>query len=113
MLTDDKNRVIKIEVFQVLRLIFGELLSNVILYGSYARGDYDEESDMDIAAIVKCNRQELGSYQHLLVAEMSRLSLKYGLLINFIEIPEEDFEKYRKVMPFYRNIWEEGVILSA
>ena len=33
-----------------LREIFGEKLDSVILYGSYARGDYDEESDVDVMA---------------------------------------------------------------
>ncbi len=31
-----------------LREIFGEKLDSVLLYGSYARGDYDDESDVDI-----------------------------------------------------------------
>jgi uncharacterized protein len=29
----------------------GEKLEKVILFGSYARGDYDEESDIDIMVI--------------------------------------------------------------
>ena len=31
----------------------------IFLYGSYARGDYDDESDIDIAAVVKGRRPEL------------------------------------------------------
>ena len=36
--------------------VFGDSLVSVLLYGSYARGDYDEYSDVDIAAIVKGER---------------------------------------------------------
>ena len=28
--------------------LFGEKLKDIILFGSYARGDYDDESDVDI-----------------------------------------------------------------
>ena len=36
--------------------VFGDSLVSVLLYGSCARGDYDEYSDVDIAAIVKGER---------------------------------------------------------
>ena len=30
------------------KTLFGDNLDSVILFGSYARGDYDDESDIDI-----------------------------------------------------------------
>ena len=41
---------------ELLSKIYGEHLKTVILYGSYARGDYTENSDIDIMAV---------SYTHL------------------------------------------------
>ena len=35
-------------VKQALTQIYGERLSAVYLYGSYARGDYREDSDVDL-----------------------------------------------------------------
>lgn len=42
---------------------FGSKLDAVILYGSYARGDFDAESDIDIMVRVKLSQQDLKKYQ--------------------------------------------------
>jgi predicted nucleotidyltransferase len=36
------------ELIERVRPVFGDKLKKVILFGSYARGDYDAESDVDI-----------------------------------------------------------------
>ncbi len=91
------------------RSLFGKDLKQVILYGSYARGDYDSESDVDIAAIVNQPREALsGSYRRL--AEVaSELSLTYGLTVSPAVIPYNDYTKYATALPYYRNIRTEGV----
>lgn len=93
--------------------IVGSNLVEVILYGSYARGDFDEESDVDIALIVKNNRESMKAYRRDIVRLMSNLSLEYDALVSISCIPEADFEEYRDVLPYYRNIDNEGVRISA
>lgn len=45
------------EIFEKLipgfQVIFGDVLERIILYGSVARGTQTEESDVDIAVIVR------------------------------------------------------------
>ena len=38
---------------QELRRILGDKLTKIIVYGSYARGDFRENSDIDIMILVK------------------------------------------------------------
>ena len=42
--------------------IYGPHLKSVILYGSYARGDYTEDSDIDIMILVDLPNEKLDSY---------------------------------------------------
>jgi len=35
-----------------VRNVFGNIIEDIILYGSYARGDYTEESDIEVALIM-------------------------------------------------------------
>ena len=88
-------------------------LSEVILYGSYARGDFDEESDIDIAVIVDSSRELLRKYRKGLVEIMSNVSLEYDVVVNISCIPLKDFEEYKEVLPYYRNIDSEGVRIVA
>ena len=39
---------------EILRKIYGSHLKTVILYGSYARGDYKADSDIDIMILLSC-----------------------------------------------------------
>ena len=38
---------------EILRKIYGSHLKTVILYGSYARGDYKADSDIDIMILLR------------------------------------------------------------
>ncbi|HKM28177.1 MAG TPA: nucleotidyltransferase domain-containing protein, partial [Anaerovoracaceae bacterium] len=93
--------------------IVGDNLKEAILYGSYARGDFDDESDVDIALILDTDRLEAKRYKARLVQLMSELSLSNDILICISCIPNNEFEQYKSVLPYYKNIDNEGVRLSA
>lgn len=101
------------DIYRNMQAIFGDALIDVFLFGSYARGDYDEESDIDIAVIIKGDRKGLEKYHKSLTDEMINQSLKNDVLVSFVDIPQDDFEEYKEVLPFYKNICREGVRLSA
>ena len=96
-----------------IEMVITSDLAEVILYGSYARGDFDEESDIDIAVIVDSSRDLLRKYHKGLVEIMSNASLEYDVVVNISCIPLKDFEEYKEVLPYYRNIDSEGVRIVA
>ena len=106
------NRLLKI-IYTNMSIAIGESLREVILYGSYARGDYDNESDIDIALIVDMDRSEAEKLLRSLMSFASDFCLENDIVISLNCIPEKEFNHYKAVMPYYRNINEEGVRLSA
>ena len=76
--------------------IFGESMEKVVLYGSYARGDYDDESDIDIAIIAKGTDTELHSHHHAMVKEASRFKREYDKLVSLHEIPSDRYERFKE-----------------
>ncbi len=96
-----------------IRVLIGSGLSEIILYGSYARGDFDMESDIDIALIINEQREHLGKYRRELAVVMSELSLEYDTLVSISCIPLQEFEEYKGVLPYYKNIDLEGVRISG
>ena len=101
------------EINSEVRRIIDDGVSDIILYGSYARGDFDNESDIDIAVIVDSDRPDLKKYRKDIVSLMSDLSMEYEVVISITCIPLSDFVEYRDVLPYYRNIDSEGVRIVA
>lgn len=101
------------ETVRGLRAFFGDKLCSVILYGSYARGDYDEESDIDVMALVNMNKEELAAYRRKVCDFSSDLDLKYDVLLSIKLQDKETYEQWVTVLPFFRNIKKDGVLLNG
>jgi len=91
--------------------IYGNHLKAVILYGSYARGDYNENSDIDIMILVELSELEIKEYRHELSELTYEFNMQYDLDIKPIAKSMEIFMKWLDVYPFYKNVNEEGVAL--
>ncbi len=109
MCTRNELNIILQKLAEVYRSVYGGNLVKVVLYGSYARGDYDSESDIDIAAIVQGSRAVLQEQLKQVWDESSELELEYEMILSPTVIPYEEFEQYRNDLPYYRNIATEGV----
>ena len=105
---NDLNQLLS-EVLQYSMKTFGSRLDSVILYGSYARNEADDESDIDIMILVNEDAQELSSYRYALNSFGTGLDLKYGVLTSMFLQDAETFYTWKDVLPFYKNVLEEGV----
>lgn len=92
-----------------LREFYGERYRELVLYGSHARGEADEGSDVDLLLILE---GEVNSAQELRVAARIKppLSLGAGYTISLLPIGTEVYESSEQ--PFLRNARGEGVTLS-
>lgn len=91
--------------------IYGSHVRQIILYGSYARGDFRPDSDIDIMILVDMSDIELKSYSEKLSYMTYDFNLDHDIDIKPIAKSEEIFNKWVVNYPFYSNIHKEGVIL--
>ncbi|MCI8992685.1 MAG: nucleotidyltransferase domain-containing protein [Eubacterium sp.] len=89
--------------------LYGDKLMKIILYGSYARGDFTEESDMDIMIILNCNISEIRKFRSKTAEMASDISLDQGVFLSVLLKDKEHFENNKDFLPFYRNVTNEGV----
>ena len=101
------------EVCRACDPVFGDLLKDAYLYGSYARGDYHEESDIDILLTVDLEQPELSKYRNTIAGITSDLSLKHDITVSVTVKPLAQFRKYAHVLPFYKNVVGEGIRYDA
>lgn len=97
------------EIINGLTSIFNEDIERIILYGSVAREEETSESDVDIAIIVKKQMDEANSKRF--IAWAADLDLKFNKVFSIIDIQEDVIKKWGDVLPFYKNIKKEGIIL--
>ena len=96
---------------EILQKIYGKHLKKVILYGSYARGDYRDDSDIDIMILVDMSDLELKAYAQQLSYMTYDFNMDHDTDIKPIAKSEAHFNKWIVNYPFYSNIHKEGVVL--
>ena len=102
------TQIIK-EVSDGVQNMLGDKLHNIILYGSYARGDHDDESDIDIIVLADIPNYELSAIKKSVDKISSVVSLKNDLTVCISVKNKDFFDKHKKISPFYQNIVTEGV----
>lgn len=101
------NKIIKAMV-ECYRAVYGGDIVEIVLYGSYARGDFSEDSDIDLVAVVHGARLGLQEKLKDVWDISAELSLDNDIVISPTVIPYDEFVKYKQTLPYYRNIAEEG-----
>lgn len=96
-----------------MRKIFGLDLSRVLVYGSYARGDFTKDSDVDIMILVKTPVDEIHKYTDRVSDAAFEYLMNYGIDISPVIKNEEHFNYWVDNLPYYRNVRDEGVIVNA
>lgn len=89
------------------KLMDGDLKA-VILYGSCARGDYTENSDVDIVLLTVCDRMEVKKYDDGLDSIVTKLAMKYFAVVNFVCFPQDEFLKKKSWYGYFQNLEREG-----
>lgn len=107
----NQNQAIAIlgEVFSSCNPIFGNMIKDAYLYGSYARGDYHDESDIDILLTVDLAPEEISRMRGHIGNITSELSLKHEITVSVTVKPLAQFQQYMDVLPYYRNVVKEGI----
>lgn len=89
--------------------IFGNELKAAILYGSYARGDSDSESDIDIMVLLDIPNECLPDARKKMRETANALDLEYDCVISSSFQAYDTFKNYKEVSSFYQNVERDGI----
>lgn len=103
------NEIMITELVAGLQGVYGKVLVQVVLYGSVAKNTATQESDIDIAVIL--NSDNFKEYEDELLEFIVDMNLKYNKVFSIIDIGLDEFLKWENVLPFFKNVREEGVVL--
>ena len=116
-----KEKMLPLKIEQIIQKfiieinkILGKRVKKIILYGSYARGDYNKNSDIDIMILTDLSDDEWYKYFQKIsdIAYDIEEDNDFEISLSPILKNEDKFNYWLDALPFYMNVQKEGVILS-
>lgn len=94
--------------------LLGDRVKKIVLYGSYARGDFTEESDIDIMILTDLTDAEIIEKREKIwdIAYEIEWNNNFDIEISPLVKNIDKFNYWLEALPFYMNVQKEGVILS-
>jgi predicted nucleotidyltransferase len=83
--------------------------ATLILYGSYARGDFREDSDIDVLVLIDKDKVTMDDRRRV-SSSLYKIELETGVMISPFLSSKKDWASH-KVTPFYENVNREGIVL--
>lgn len=80
------------ELKESLRTLLGDQLLKMLLFGSMARGDYGDESDIDVAIIIRGLTHEL---KQKILDTVAEVELKHLMPVSVLTLSEAEFDRLK------------------
>ena len=111
-LTENERRALA-ELVDRLRQRYGDDLLRVVLFGSKARGDFDEESDLDVLVVVtQIPNAAYWRHRREIIEETYDLELEHGIVFSLLVQDEPEYARMRQWnLLINRNIEQDGIVL--
>lgn len=104
------NRLVLLEEYhKAVEQILGKQFIRMILYGSYARGDFRQDSDMDIMILAEIQPEEISGYADKVYDITYDFETQYGVEINPSIQNIQIYEQWKNISPFFMNIERDGI----
>lgn len=94
-----------------IQQLLGKDLCQIVMYGSYARGDQTENSDIDLMILVETPEEEIRVLAEKVSDRAFDYLMKYGVHISPVIKNETHFNYWVDNLPYYRNVRDEGIVI--
>lgn len=100
------------EFKECMKDIFQSDFNRILVYGSYARGDYNESSDVDVMVFVNTPVDKINSFYDQVSDCAFEFLMKYGVDISPVINNTEHFNYWKEDLPYYFNVSKEGIAVG-
>lgn len=111
-MTEEKLKEVLAKFSVAAKEIYGAKLYKVILYGSCARGDFEQDSDIDIMILLDVPQEAIGLERKRILDVSDELDCEYDVVLTPIFQNYKLYQKFIPVSKFYQNVQREGVQIA-
>ena len=86
-------------------------VKKILLYGSYARGTADGESDIDIMVLCENPPEEVREYDREIFRDADKVAFQHDIMIQTNVKNEEYFNNWADDLPYFGNVKRDGIVL--
>ncbi len=104
-----KKEKVSTQFKEIMQELYGDRLAKVILYGSYARGDFHEESDIDFLVVLTDENVERHKEKKKIIRKIEHLEEQEHIFISALPISLHKFIEMD--IPLLYFVSKEGVLL--
>ncbi|AQG82053.1 nucleotidyltransferase domain-containing protein [Spirosoma montaniterrae] len=97
------------KVTDIMKKHYGESLAKIILYGSYARGDFHEESDVDY--VVLLDRENVSPFMEVTTTVSDRNDYYLETFIHISAVVVSHSQYLTSNRPFYKEVRKDGKVI--
>ena len=98
-----------VDMSEKISMVYGNVLDEVVIYGSYSRGEETMESDVDIAMILA--DKETNQMHDEMIDIVVDYELEQNKTLSIVTIDRADYNLWKRTLPFYKNLDKERIML--
>ncbi|MBC3785431.1 nucleotidyltransferase domain-containing protein [Spirosoma utsteinense] len=97
---------VHLDVIDIMERHYGNLLNQIVLFGSYARGDFNEESDVDYLVVL--DEENVSSFKEITttIADRNAYFDETSITISAVVVSKNQFLSSNRI--FYRQVRKDG-----
>ena len=108
----DTKKIIK-QLCDGISPLFSDSKMDIFLFGSYARGNFEEGSDIDLMILVDSSREVIAGKNWQVGNIAGELLVEHGIQVSPIIENRTWFRNNANVIPLFRNILREGIRINV
>jgi uncharacterized protein len=97
------------DVTRLMQRVYGDRLAKIILYGSYARGDFHEESDIDYLVVLY--DQQVSAFMEVAntLPALSEVFDDSGIEVSTVVVSNDQL--MNSIRPFFKEVRKDGKVI--
>ncbi len=111
-MSNDKIQDVINKFVQEIKELYGNSIDRIYLFGSCARGQQNDYSDIDILVLLNVPDEEIPAIRRNMRKSVNDIDWEYDVIVSPVYQSLKNFEAFKEASGFYQNVLMEGLLVG-